>query len=66
MSRFLLVGLCLVVFLPVGARGQQWSAEQQEVWQHVETYWSMYATEDVEGFLSYLHEDFSGWTHTSA
>jgi ketosteroid isomerase-like protein len=66
MSRFMLVGLCLVVFLPLGARGQQWSAEQQEVWQHVETYWSMYANEDVEGFLSYLHEDFSGWTHTNA
>jgi len=66
MSRSVLFGLVLLIFLPLDVRGQEWSAEQQEVWQHVETYWHMYATEDVEGFLSYLHDDFSGWTHTSA
>jgi len=60
--------VCLfsAVISPVGLCGQEWSPEQQEVWQNVETYWHLYATEDVSGFLGYLHEDFSGWTHTNA
>jgi ketosteroid isomerase-like protein len=45
------------------AHAQDWSAEQQEVWSTVESYWDLFAKEDLEGFLSYLHDDFRGWTY---
>ncbi len=44
----------------------QWSPAQQEVWQTVEAYWQHFADGNADGFLTYLHEDFSGWTHTNA
>ncbi len=43
------------------ASAQEWSAEQMEVWRNVETYWSLYAEEDLEGFMSYFHDEFLGW-----
>jgi ketosteroid isomerase-like protein len=32
-----------------------------EVWRNVETYWSLYAAEDLEGFMGYFHDEFLGW-----
>jgi ketosteroid isomerase-like protein len=40
-----------------------WSKEQQEVWKTVETYTDLAAKGDVDGFLTYFHEDYSGWSH---
>ena len=40
---------------------QTWSAEQQEVWQNVQTYWDLSINEDLDGWLSYFHDDFLGW-----
>ena len=61
MRRVVLAVLIAAFFTPI-AHAQEWSAEQQEVWSHVETYWDMFAKEDLEGFLGYLHDDFRGWT----
>ena len=44
---------------------QEWSKDQKDVWKNVETYWDLYAKGDVEGYLGYFHNDFSGW-HNSA
>ena len=46
---------------PCGVRAQQWSAEQQEVWHSVEAYTEAFAQGHLEEFLSYFHEDFTGW-----
>ena len=66
MFRAALGGLCLCVLFSQEGRCQTWSAEQQEVWQTVESYWQCYAAGDAACFLTYLHDDFSGWTNTNA
>lgn len=62
MRRLILVFVSSLM-LVAASHAQEWSAQQQEVWSHVETYWDLYAKEDVEGFLAYLHDDFRGWTY---
>ena len=59
--RYLLALLVFVVCLASPASAQEWSAEQQEVWQNVQAYWDLSAKEDLEGFMSYHHDDFLGW-----
>lgn len=66
MRRMITLSLAMLLFCPLMARGQELSAEQQEVWQTVESYWQCFAEGDAECFLSHLHDDFSGWTHSHA
>jgi ketosteroid isomerase-like protein len=47
--------------LPSQLAAQEWSAEQQEVWETVQTYLDFANKGDAEGFMSYFHEDFLGW-----
>jgi len=55
------LALAFVVCLAMPASAQEWSAEQQEVWQNVEAYWDLIAKEDIDGFMTYMHDDFLGW-----
>jgi len=66
MQRKLFGATVLAVVLPVCLQAQQWSSTQQEVWRGVESYWGLFAKEDIDGFLSHLHEDFSGWSYGAA
>ncbi|MGD9486434.1 MAG: DUF4440 domain-containing protein [Calditrichaceae bacterium] len=61
---FLMITFILIDSAPV--RAQEWSAAQKEVWKNVETYWQMSAKRDLPGFLSYFHNDYSGWYNKSA
>jgi len=45
---------------------QEWSDKQKEVWKNVETYDDLAIKGDVEGFLSYFHSAFSGWSINGA
>jgi ketosteroid isomerase-like protein len=45
---------------------QEWSEEQKEVWKNVEAYSDMWVKGDLEGFLAYFHDDFSGWGNQDA
>jgi len=45
---------------------QEWTSAQKEVWKSVENYWDLWAKRDVNGFLSYFHDDYSGWYNGSA
>jgi ketosteroid isomerase-like protein len=55
--------LALLLGLTVGptADAQDWSPKQAEVWKNVEAYSARNAAGDVDGFLSYVHEDYIGW-----
>lgn len=59
---------CLAMYcgLMVGptALAQEWSPAQTEVWKNVEAYWARDAAGDLEGFLSYFHENYIGWNLT--
>lgn len=58
MHRTLVAVLALGVFLPLTAQAQQWTAEQQEVWEFEEACW---ASQDLESNMACFHDDFFGW-----
>jgi ketosteroid isomerase-like protein len=64
LSKSILIVMCLT--LPASAQlfGQEWSEEQKEVWKNVETYLDLRVKGDLEGFMDYIHADYSGWTHS--
>lgn len=58
--------ICLILFSSPPLLAQEWSKAQKEVWKNVETYNELLAKGDVDGFLSYFHDDYSGWTYDDA
>lgn len=58
-----ILAVALALASPAGAYAQQWTPQQQEVWSNVQVYWDLFAKEDLEGFLEYLHSDFRGWSY---
>lgn len=66
-TRWIAVGsvLCLAVLIAAPVAAGDWSATQQEVWKNVEAYWALVAKGDIDGFMAYLHEDYSGWSFDS-
>ncbi len=55
-----LLGVLLSAAVPSFA--QEWNAQQKEVWKNVEAYWALDAAGNLEGFLSYFHDDYLGWS----
>ena len=62
--KTLLIFLC-TIFISFNLQAQEWTTEQKEVWKNVETYWDLLASGDIDGFLGYFHDDFSGWRNDS-
>lgn len=62
-----LFGFSLIIFFLIpslNTSAQQWTAEQKEVWNSVETYNDLSAKRDAE-FLSYFDETYHGWGYES-
>ena len=57
--------LAVLLFNSSSLFAQEWSAAQKEVWKNVETYWSLFAKGDYDGFQSYIHPDYRGWSNSS-
>ena len=70
MKIYLKISLALTIIICLALTsstfGQEWSAEQKEVWSSVEDYWELSSKGDLDGFLSYFHSSFSGWANVSA
>ena len=62
---FVIAAVSITLITPATLFAQEWSAAQKEVWKNVETYWELSSNNDMDGFISYFHEDFSGWTNSS-
>ena len=58
MRRILGVVLAFVLVVPFTAQGQEWSAEQTEVWTWEVACWDSSA---LESTMACFHEDFVGW-----
>ena len=61
--------LCMSCLLLLGSTtlfAQEWSAAQKDVWKNVEAYWALDAAGNTEGFLTYFHADYAGWSITNA
>ena len=66
LSKSILIVLCITLLSSAQLFGQEWSAEQKEVWTFVEKSWDMGAKQDLEGNLDYIHDDYSGWWNGQA
>jgi len=64
--KYVAVTFCLTLLTSVQLLGQEWSEKQKEVWKNVETYWGLDAKRDLEGFMSYCHDDYSSWFNLDA
>ena len=63
-SRKILVGLLgisLMFFVGIPAFGQEWSAEQKEVWKMEMAYWDSFKEGDMKRHMELWHKDFIGW-----
>ncbi|MDO8550207.1 MAG: hypothetical protein Q7S39_08675, partial [Ignavibacteria bacterium] len=59
----LLSVLFLFLFLSTFSSAQQWSAEQQDVWKGVQTYWEAGMSSDPSSMLSYWDDSYYGWSY---
>lgn len=57
--------IVLLVTTATSAMGQTWSLQEQEVWGTVTTYWKVFCSGNLDGFMSFFHVDFSGWRDSS-
>jgi len=44
---------------------QEWSAEQQEVWNTVQAYWDLAMQRDVAASMATIHPAYTGWSYGS-
>ena len=56
----------LLLFPTAHLFAQEWSAAQKEVWKNVEAYNALADAGNVEGFMAYVHNDYLGWSYSSA
>jgi len=61
-TMFISLFFCgIIVFWGSQAIGQEWTAEQKEVWGKVQARWEAIKSGDVEAALALLHDDFTIW-----
>lgn len=58
-----LFGISFLFFGGVQAFGQEWSAEQKEVWKMEITYWDFFKEGDIKGYMELWHKDVIAWPH---
>jgi len=61
LTKSILIILCITLLSSAQLFGQEWSDEQQEVWQANENWWELLKNNDVEGIKALIHKDYAGW-----
>ena len=51
----------MIVFLGFQVFGEEWTAEQKEVWESVQTNWETFKKGDVEAALAINHDEMIAW-----
>ena len=64
-SKVIFVFLILSTLCSFSVSAQQWTDAQKEVWTAVETYNDLAEKGDIQGFLSYFDESYSGWPYVA-
>ena len=60
-SKVIFVSIILSTLCAFGLNAQQWTDAQKEVWEAVKTYNDLASQGDIQGYLSYFDESYSGW-----
>jgi hypothetical protein len=58
MRRILGIVLPLILLFPLRVQGQEWTAEQQDLWAWEVACWE---SRDLETTMACFHDDFIGW-----
>ena len=61
MKKLFLLFSCVILVISTSVICQEWSAEQQEVWELSERMEKFWIERDLDGYMSCLHENFIGW-----
>ncbi len=61
MKRAFFIVIALSLFTSISALGQQWSANQLEVWEFEQGCWQSIQDRAFEDFKNCFHEDYVGW-----
>ena len=62
-SRVIFISILLFTFYSLNLSGQQWTAEQKEVWAGVETYWKVGMSANPMDFINYFDDSYLGWSY---
>jgi len=60
--KYIIFAIVVSLCIPSLVFSQEWSSKQNEVWKSVEAHWEKLAEKDLEGFLEYIHPDYTGFT----
>ncbi len=55
------VAICVIVAFSSSIYAQEWTKEQNEVWQVVEDGWALWSKGDMEGSMALFHDKYQGW-----
>ena len=58
--------VCLIFSMNAVVVAHEWSDAEMEVLKQMEESYEMWAKQDIEGFLNYIHDDYCGWHYESA
>jgi ketosteroid isomerase-like protein len=61
MKKVLVILMFLFFLFNTGLFAKDWSDAQMEVLKQVKESYDLWAKKDIEGFLSYIHDDYCGW-----
>jgi len=63
-KTFITLFFMATISWPMITSSQEWSTEQQEVLAVTENIFEYWGERDLEGFMSFFHENFMGWFGT--
>ncbi len=55
--------VCVAVLTSTAVLSQEKPTGHAEILKNVQAYWDLWAKRDLEGFLEYLHDAYSGWNY---
>lgn len=61
----ILFTMILFVLAANTINAQNWTDEQKEVWAGVEKYWEAGASGNVDSFMEYFDDTYTGWSYSS-
>ena len=64
-TLFLIIAFSVVTFFTYPTHGEDWSADQKEVWKMQEAVWDLWKKGDGEGRLALYHKDCTLWLYNA-
>lgn len=65
LTKIILIILCITLLSSTQLLGQEWSAEQKDVWTTVENWWQVWSEGNIDKINGLVAQDFRGWREDS-